>query len=51
MNQVALTDEVDLGVFDLKKGQNRLAVEVVGANAKVSGPYAFGLDYILLKAE
>ena len=43
------TDEIDLGPFALKKGQNRLTVEIVGANEKAAKAYMFGLDYLLLK--
>jgi len=42
-------DRQDLGKFSLKKGQNRLAVEIVGANEKAIKRYMFGLDYLLLE--
>ena len=47
---VVATEEASIGSFDLKKGQNVLKVEVVGANPK-SQPkrHMFGLDYLLLK--
>ena len=48
-NGVVGTDEIDLGGFDLKKGQNTLAIEIVGANDKAVKSYMAGLDYILLK--
>jgi len=41
---------VDLGVLDLKKGENKLVVKVVGKNEKMTGDrYMFGLDYIDVK--
>jgi len=42
-------DELDLGAFDLEKGQNRLTVEIVGANEKAIKNYEFAVDYIKLK--
>jgi hypothetical protein len=42
-------DEIDLGAFDLKQGQNTLTVEIIGANEKAVKAYMFGLDYILLR--
>jgi hypothetical protein len=50
-NGVAPTKEIDLGVFDLKQGENELSVTVIGANAQAVKAYMFGLDYVLLKAE
>lgn len=45
-------DALELGTFDLKKGINRLEVEIVGANEKAKKRYMFGLDYLKLdKAE
>jgi hypothetical protein len=41
--------EVELGVFELKAGDNELSVKVVGANEKAIKAYMFGLDYLLLK--
>ena len=41
--------EIDLGSFDLKAGQNRLTIEMVGANAQAIKSYMFGLDYIKVK--
>jgi len=46
---VVLTGEQDLGVFDLKEGENRIEATVVGANEKAVKAYMFGLDYLLLK--
>ncbi|MFM1941394.1 MAG: hypothetical protein RI897_376 [Verrucomicrobiota bacterium] len=43
------TGEVDLGVFELNKGLNRLSVTTVGANPKAVKAYMFGLDYLRLR--
>lgn len=43
------TGEIDLGVFDLKKGENQLGIEITGANEKAIKAYMFGLDYVKLK--
>jgi hypothetical protein len=43
------SDVIDLGVFDLKEGTNRLEVKIAGANAKAVKKYMFGLDYLLLE--
>jgi Protein of unknown function (DUF2961) len=42
--------EMDLGVFDLRQGENEFSSTVVGANPKAVPAYMLGLDYILLKA-
>lgn len=48
---VRISKEMDMGVHELKQGENQLSVTVVGANAKAEGvKYMFGLDYVLLKA-
>jgi hypothetical protein len=41
--------ETELGVFELKSGDNELSVTVIGANEKAIKAYMFGLDYVLLK--
>jgi hypothetical protein len=38
--------ETDLGVFDLPESENRIVVEMVGANNKAAREYLFGLDYL-----
>ncbi|HYG36492.1 MAG TPA: DUF2961 domain-containing protein, partial [Clostridia bacterium] len=43
------TGERELGVFELKEGENELSATVVGANEKAVKAYMFGLDYLLLK--
>jgi hypothetical protein len=47
--KVQATKEIDLGVFDLKEGENEFSTTVVGANGKAIRAYMFGLDYLLLK--
>lgn len=41
--------QVDLGVFELKAGENEFSATVIGANTKADKSYMFGLDYLLLK--
>ena len=48
---VSPTRETDLGVFELKAGENEFSATVVGANEKAVKTYMFGLDYLLLKAD
>jgi len=45
-----LTEEIDLGVFELPAGQNRLAAQVIGTNPAAAEPrWMFGIDYIRLE--
>jgi hypothetical protein len=44
------TKEKDLGVFELKQGDNEFSATVIGANDKAIKAYMLGLDYLLLKA-
>lgn len=46
---IKLRDEIKLGEFELKAGENRLSATVVGANEKAVKAYMFGLDYIRLE--
>jgi len=46
---LGVTDEIDLGVHTLAAGENRLRVEVVGANAAALKERMFGLDYVRLE--
>jgi hypothetical protein len=46
---VIVTDEIDLGTAELKAGENRLTVTIVGANEKAQKSYMVGIDYIVLK--
>ncbi|MBU0641515.1 MAG: DUF2961 domain-containing protein [Planctomycetes bacterium] len=48
-DRVAVSDEIDLGVFELPAGENRITAEVLGANDKALKKYMFGLDYIRLE--
>lgn len=42
------SEEYELGVFELHKGQNELSVEIVGRNPRAVDRYMFGLDYVRL---
>ena len=44
------SEERTLGTFDLAAGQNKLTVEIVGANEKAVRSCMFGLDYLRLEA-
>ncbi len=46
---VVVSDEVDLGQFDLPAGENRITVFMAGANEKAAKLYLFGLDYVRLE--
>jgi hypothetical protein len=43
------SDDMDLGIFELKAGDNLFAVTVVGASPQAEKAFMFGLDYLLLK--
>jgi D-arabinan exo alpha-(1,3)/(1,5)-arabinofuranosidase (non-reducing end) len=47
-NGVIPTGKLDMGVYDLTKGNHKLTVEITGCNPKAVKAYMFGLDYILL---
>ncbi len=49
--EVRPTKEIDLGVYDLKAGENEFSATVVGANEQAIKSYMLGLDYLLLKPE
>lgn len=42
-------NELDLGVFELKPGENEFTATVVGANEKAVKSYMLGLDYLRLQ--
>jgi hypothetical protein len=46
---VTPSGEIDLGVYELKGGENELRVTVVGANERAVRSFMFGLDYLLVK--
>jgi len=46
---VIVTGEIELGTFELKGGENRLAVTIKGANEKAQKSYMVGIDYLILK--
>ena len=50
-NQDVGHDQVDLGTFDLKEGNNTLTVKIVGANPQAAPRRMFGLDFIKLEAK
>ncbi len=43
------TGPLDLGTHEMKKGQHRLTLEIVGANEKAKKAYMAGLDYLKLE--
>jgi hypothetical protein len=47
--RLSVADEVLLGAFTLAAGDNRLTVEIVGANEKAAPQYMAGLDYLRLE--
>ncbi len=48
---VISTGVVSLGVHKLQAGDNRLTVEIVGANPEAVKSFMFGLDYVYLAAK
>jgi hypothetical protein len=46
---IGITENIELGTFDLKEGRNTLTAEIVGINPEAKKSYMFGLDYILLE--
>ncbi|HPA18204.1 MAG TPA: DUF2961 domain-containing protein [Verrucomicrobiae bacterium] len=48
-DRVLVGDEIELGTFDLKAGENTLSVTIVGANEKAVKSYMVGIDYLMLK--
>jgi hypothetical protein len=46
---VIVSEERELGVFELAAGENRLEVRVVGANERAVEKFMFGLDYVRLE--
>jgi hypothetical protein len=47
--ELTVADEVEVGVFDLKAGENQLSAEVIGSNDRAIKQYMFGLDYVRLQ--
>ena len=43
------TDPISLGTFELTEGENKLTVEIVGANEKAVPAHMFGLDQVVLQ--
>lgn len=48
-SDVKPSEEISLGVFELREGVNELSAKVIGANAKAVKSYMLGLDYLRLK--
>lgn len=48
---VVISDEIELGTFELKAGENKLSVTIAGANEKAEKKYMVGIDYLVLKAK
>jgi hypothetical protein len=46
---VVATGLLDMGVYEMSKGQHVLKAEIVGANDKAVKSYMFGLDYLKLE--
>ncbi len=46
---VIVTPEIELGTFELKPGENRLSITIVGANEKAKKAYMVGTDYLILR--
>ena len=40
---------MNLGTLELKKGEHRFTLEIVGANPKAVKSYMAGLDYVKLE--
>ncbi|MCF7675014.1 MAG: DUF2961 domain-containing protein, partial [Akkermansiaceae bacterium] len=47
--EVTVGDEIDLGVFNLRVGDNEFSATITGANPKAVKAWMFGLDYLMLK--
>lgn len=48
-NGIKVSDEISLGTFELKAGENTISAEATGTNEKAKPAHFFGLDYVLLK--
>jgi hypothetical protein len=46
---VKVSEEIDLGAFNLQAGSNTISAEIIGANASAVKSYMFGLDYLRLE--
>ena len=44
-----VSEEVELGVFELSAGENRISAVVVGANDQAKKSYMFGMDQLIIK--
>jgi len=48
-DSIAHSGDVDLGVFDLEEGENRLTLEIVGTRNEGPENYKVSLDYLILE--
>jgi len=46
---VVVTDEIELGTFELKDGENQLAVTIAGAHRNALKSYMVGIDYLRIE--
>ena len=49
LDELRIDGGLDLGVFELNKGKNKLEARIDGANPKAIKSHMFGLDYLLLE--
>jgi hypothetical protein len=47
--RLSATDEISLGKFDLRRGENGITIEITGANPAAKNHFSVGLDYILIR--
>ncbi|MBE0536688.1 MAG: DUF2961 domain-containing protein [Phycisphaerae bacterium] len=50
-NGVVATGELDMGTFELSKGDHVIRMEITGANARAVKGYMAGLDYVRLERQ
>jgi len=48
-DDVVVTDEIELGTFELKDGENQLAVTITGAHRNAQKSYMVGIDYLRIE--
>ena len=46
---VVATGVLDMGIYELDKGEHKLTVQITGANEMAVKSYMFGMDYLLLE--
>jgi hypothetical protein len=50
-NGVVATGELEMGTFELEKGEHTVRLEITGANPKAAKAYMAGLDYVRLEKQ